>query len=397
MFSEDQSIFSMAMREQALEGVQNDESVGTLIIEEQTTWDEMYNNFMADLCNENDIMPLTDESFESLFEIDDPILLDYFSSEVLKEVKEGEVATDTPAHNVSKATSSMIQLTPNSTERANISISPSDHTSTPTGEGPSKVLAQELGGNMGVANPILTSRNCSNSTLLFPQNNPNMWVAKSDSWNHPSARLGTMDPPGVNASFRNPMFPNITGSSITSFQSPRFPVLPYGGSSSNIHQQRPRSLPSQIIGMNAPGASAMVHRFNNHGLFWPRPPSLSDFDTMVCAWKGCLVGKVFSYRESLNAAKAVRKPTSPVTLAADWSSRLQIVHFLPIRIVNYTMKTCGGPIDYVLFHITKFNNLDLYEHMKSEKLCAKIELYSQAIILSTTESKYHFLGTVFPG
>jgi len=29
--------------------------------------------------------------------------------------------------------------------------------------------------------------------------------------------------------------------------------------------------------------------------------------------------------------------------------------------------------------------------------CAKIELYTQTIILSTTESKYHFLGTVFAG
>lgn len=246
-----------------------DEFVETLsqVIEEQTTWDEMYDDFMADLCNENDILPLTDETFESLFQIDDPILSDYFSSEVLE-----EVATDTtPAHNVSKATSSMIQLTPNSSERANISISPSDHTSTPTG-----------------GNPILTTRNCSNSTLLLPQNNTNSWVAKSDSWNHPSARLGSMDPPGINASFRNPMFPrpNITGSPITRFQSPTFPVLPYAGSSSNIHQQRPRSLPLQMTGMNAPaGASAMVHRFNNHGLFWPRPPSLSDFDTMVCAWK----------------------------------------------------------------------------------------------------------------
>ncbi|KAG2409132.1 uncharacterized protein HKW66_Vig0039540 [Vigna angularis] len=286
-------IFSMDIREQALEGVQN-ESVGTLsqVIEEQTTWDEMYDDFLADLCNDNDILPLTDETFETLFQIDEPILLDYFSSEALKEVEEGEsrqVAIDTPAHNVSKATSSMIQLTPNSSERANISISPGivvvSDTSTPTGEGPSKVLAQELGGNMGVANPIINSRNCSNSTLLLPQNNPNFWVAKSDSWNHPSARLGTMDPPGFNASFRNPMFPNVTGSSITRFPSPRFPVLPYGGSSSNIHQQHPRSLPLQTNGMNAPGASAMVHRFNNHGIFCPRPPSLSDFDTMVSAWK----------------------------------------------------------------------------------------------------------------
>ena len=29
--------------------------------------------------------------------------------------------------------------------------------------------------------------------------------------------------------------------------------------------------------------------------------------------------------------------------------------------------------------------------------CAKIELPPQTIILSTTSSKYHFLGAIFPG
>lgn len=270
------------------------ESVGTLspVIQQQATTDEMYDDFMAELCNDNDILPLTDDTFKSLFQLDEPIL-EYFSSEVFKEVEE-QVPTDIPADNVTKDTTSVIQLTPNSSERVNISISPGlvlSNASTPTGEGPSNVVAQELGPNMGVVNPILTSRNCSSSSFSLPQMNQNLWIAGPNAWNHANGvnsttvRVGTMDPPGVDASFGNPMYPNIPGNSITQFQSPSFPVLLYGSSSSsNIHQQFPRSLPLQMIGSNARGTSVMVHRFS-HGPFWPRPPSLRDFDSMVCAWK----------------------------------------------------------------------------------------------------------------
>jgi len=283
------------------------ESVGTLstVIQEQEITDEMYDAFMEELCNDDDddILQLTDDTFKSLFQIDEPIL-EYFSYEVSKEVEEGEsrqVPTDIPAHNVTKDTTSIIELTPNSSESVNISTSPGvvlSNASTPTGEGPSQVLAQELGGNMGVVNPILTSTNCSYSSLSL--NNPNSWFAGPNAWNHPNGvnsttvRAGTMDPPRVHASFGNRMFPNIQRNSITPFQSPSFPVLPSGGSSSNILQQFPRSLPSQMYGINARGTSAMVHRFN-HGPFWPRPPSLSDFDNMVCAWKVNYLGSLFLF------------------------------------------------------------------------------------------------------
>ncbi|KAK7348646.1 hypothetical protein VNO80_23240 [Phaseolus coccineus] len=283
----------MAIGEQATEGVPNrHDSVGTLspVIQQQATMDEMYDDFMAELCSDNDILPLTDDTFKSLFQLDEPIL-EYFSSEVFKELEE-EVPTDIPAHNVTKDTTSIIQLTPSSSERVKISISSGvvlSNASTPTGEGPSKVVAQEPGANMGVVNPILTSRNCSHSSFSLPQINQNLWIAGPNAWNHPNGvnsttvRLGTMDPPGVDVSFGNPMFPNLPGNSITQFQSPSFPVLPYGSSSSsssNIHQQFPRSLPLQMIGSNAPGISAMMHRFSR-GPFWPRPPSLRDFDSMI--------------------------------------------------------------------------------------------------------------------
>jgi len=49
-------------------------------------------------------------------------------------------------------------------------------------------------------------------------------------------------------------------------------------------------------------------------------------------------------------------------------------------LITFKLRMCGGPIDYVLFHITKFNNLDLYDHMKSEKLVRHIYLYMLGII-----------------
>ncbi|CAJ1939288.1 unnamed protein product [Sphenostylis stenocarpa] len=290
----------MAIGKKTMEGVQNDRhnSGGTLtpVIQQEATTDEMYDDFMAELCNDNDILPLADDTFRSLFQLDEPFPLDHFSLEVLEKGESGQVPIDIPAHNnVTKDTTSIIQVTPYSSERVNISISPRIVVSNPSTfirEGPPKELAQEQEANMGVANSSLISRNCPNSSLSLPQNNPNLWVAGPNAWNHPSVMnstavgLGTNDPQvpqRVDASFGNTIFPYITGNSITQFQSPSFPVLPYG-SSSNIYQQFQRSLPLQMIGNNARGTSAMVHRFN-HGLFWPRPPSLRDFDSFVRAWK----------------------------------------------------------------------------------------------------------------
>ncbi|XP_029130238.1 mediator of RNA polymerase II transcription subunit 25-like [Cajanus cajan] len=116
----------------------------------------------------------------------------------------------------------------------------------------------------------------------------------------------------------------------------------------------------------------------------------------VKAWEGCLVGRVHSYRACLNQARVMAKPTSPSSLTSTWSSRLEITIFIPIKAVNYTLRIIGGPIDYVFFHITQFNNFDVYDHLMSKSLCAKIELPSHIIILSTTESKHHFLGIIFP-
>ncbi|RZC24896.1 hypothetical protein D0Y65_003869 [Glycine soja] len=212
-----------------------------------------------------------------------------------------------------------------------------------------------------------------------------------------------------------PVLPHASSSSSShqqfprfqSCSSPSFPVLPHASSSSSSHQQFPRYLPQQMTGINPQGILASMPQYNQ-GHFWLRPPSLTDFPNFVHAWEGSLVGKIHSYCEFLNQARlrffpsfflvkqVVRKPTSPVMLTAEWSERLKIVLFIPTNAINYTMKIIGGPIDYVFFHIIQFNNLNLYDYMMSKNLCAKIELPSQTLILSITQSKYHYLGAIFP-
>ncbi|XP_047179350.1 uncharacterized protein LOC124847175 [Vigna umbellata] len=243
----------------------------------------MFDDFLQQLCNEDDIFPLGEDVFDGLLQpnnesnpLDDVLL------GVLKEMEEGELremVADTPSHSVTKD-------------------------ATPT--------------------VPFASENCSNSSFSFPQSNPN-------AWNQPSGMNNTT------VGFGNMMFPDTAGNSMNQFQSPSFPMLTCGSSSSSIHQPFPKPLQFQAIGITIRGTPAMKHRFNQ-GLVSPPPPSLTDFHSFVCAWQGCLIGKIYSNRESLNVAKAVRKPTSPVTLAADWRSTLRIVSFLPTKTVNYTLK-----------------------------------------------------------
>ncbi|KAL5184262.1 Mediator of RNA polymerase II transcription subunit 25 [Glycine soja] len=174
-------------------------------------------------------------------------------------------------------------------------------------------------------------------------------------------------------------------------------VLPYDSSSRSSHQQFPRYLPFQMTRINPQGIPPAMMPQYNKGHLWPHPPTLTDFPKFVHAWEGTLVGRTHSYRDSLNQARAVRRPTSPVRLTAEWRPSLDIVIFIPTNAINYTIMTYGGPIDYVLFHITHFDNFNLHNHMRSKNLCAKILLPYQTIILSLTDSKYHFLGAIFHG
>lgn len=48
--------------------------------------------------------------------------------------------------------------------------------------------------------------------------------------------------------------------------------------------------------------------------------------------------------------------------------RGNLIHIL----ITFEFRIFGGPIDYVFFHIIKFNNLDLYDYMMSTNLVSHI-------------------------
>ncbi|KOM54293.1 hypothetical protein LR48_Vigan10g018500 [Vigna angularis] len=162
------------------------------------------------------------------------------------------------------------------------------------------------------------------------------------------------------------MLPGSTGNSLN--------VQPYatnnggGGGGGHQHFQFGRSAVGSST--RAPPASA-TPQFN-HTNTLPFSPSFTNFQPYVHAWEGCLVGNIHNNRSSILIAKALKRETSPLTIYSE-------------------------PVDYVFFSIMQFNNLDLYEHLKNKKLCAKIRLPSQTLILSATESKDHYIGTIFLG
>ncbi|RDY06743.1 Mediator of RNA polymerase II transcription subunit 25, partial [Mucuna pruriens] len=392
------SVRSMTVGEQSIEGVQN-ESVSTLSpIIPQAITDEMdvpfpnyslptdaNDDIMAQIDNEkNDIfLPIFEDDFMAQLDNDNDIFLPTFEDDIMAQIDNDNdiflpiLGEDTLNNNEA------LQEWEDDLRQVLTDI--------PTaGEGSSsRGLPQE----MGVMNPILCSEDCSNSSSPLPQNNQNLWLGGPSDMNSTTVRLGTMDPSPIGASFGNSMFPDTTTTnSPTQSQSQSFPVLPYGSNSSS-DQQFSRY---QMTMLSPLGTPAMMAQYNQSH-FWPCPPSLTDFQDFVHAWEGSLVGKIYSNRSSLNLAKALRIPTSPATLTVKWSSSLEIAFFLPKKAVNHTTRICAGVIHYMFFRIVQFNNLDLFDHMMSKNLCAKIDLPSQTLILSTTESKHHYLGTVFPG
>jgi len=45
-------------------------------------------------------------------------------------------------------------------------------------------------------------------------------------------------------------------------------------------------------------------------------------------------------------------------------------------LITFKLRICGGAIDYVFFHITEFNNLDLYDHLEKKDLVSHIGIDS---------------------
>ncbi|KEH27077.1 hypothetical protein MTR_6g085130 [Medicago truncatula] len=125
-------------------------------------------------------------------------------------------------------------------------------------------------------------------------------------------------------------------------------------------------------------------------------PTLEEIQDYVQTWEGTLAGKITSSRMTILRAKAFRKSNTPLTLTLGWPGRLEISHYFHQRTLNHTRRFTQ-PIHYLFFHVAKYNNVDLYKHLKTSYLCAKVDLQFQSIILSPTEREPLFVGTVFPG
>ncbi|BAT75024.1 hypothetical protein VIGAN_01281800 [Vigna angularis var. angularis] len=168
-----------------------------------------------------------EDSLAYLFQLDQPVSLDEILGQgqsLFSKTQVGgessQVLRDIVPQSVTRGSASTIQLTSNSSERMNISISPGIVACTSSGS--SNGLAHELGGNMGVVNPMFSSElNCLNSSLSLPQNNPKFWPAGSNA----------LFPPQTAASFGDSTFLNTIENSNIQFESSSFPMLQYGSAS----------------------------------------------------------------------------------------------------------------------------------------------------------------------
>ncbi|WVZ24278.1 hypothetical protein V8G54_002822 [Vigna mungo] len=367
-----------------------------------------------------------EDSLSYLFQLDQPVSLQDILGQDQKTLPSQPHLGGSSSHYLRESTNtrSTIQLNPNLSERINVSVS--------TG-----IIVPNPSNNMALLNSIFSSENCSTSTFSFPQNNPKFWPA------------GT--------SFGDSIFPKTTGYSFTQFESPNFPVQPYasfgvgnyesqlqspslvhpyaapsvgtGGVAANnldgnsltqfqsprlvhpyaivivlvlvlmpimlmethsinfnhqashcilIHQQfsRKHRLENNRAAPSAPSAIGARPQYLTHLL--SRQPFLRNFNDFLLAWE------------------AWKKSISPILLT-EWPSTMKVAVYVPRKAVINTMRLYGGPIDYILFEVTEFGNLDLYGRLMTEKKYAKIVLPSHTLILFTTETRHCYLGSVFKG
>ncbi|KAJ1424181.1 Mediator complex, subunit Med25, von Willebrand factor type A [Sesbania bispinosa] len=416
----------------------------------------MYDDIMAELIADKDIStsekPMTfttleDDYFHSdllpFNDINDTLVRDQQISSKKNISMEGlkvdentlEQAVREVTQHISKTQTSNNDLTSNSSKEVNIlpQVVPKEPTSI-TGKGCSTGLLQELRSKRGVMNPIHNSGNSSNFALSVPYYPLSLGQAGPQTWYHPhgmtmmntSTTSGMVKPQGPNefstgASFDNAIYPCAMGNSLMQIQSNsfpcQFPLFPYassqyvGGPRGNFSgqpmeqyfpgYQYQRNNVSAFDPLNTPAMGASnwlplmsgMASMSYQGQNLP-PPSLSDFHNYVNTWEGSLSGKFHSNRVSVIEAQAFRRPTTPSTLIFGWADRLEIRHFISEKVVSNTQ----GPMDYVFFIIPQSNNtVDLHDYLSRKKLCAKIDVPFQAIILSPTENKYMFIGMIFSG
>ncbi|XP_057447092.1 mediator of RNA polymerase II transcription subunit 25-like isoform X2 [Lotus japonicus] len=335
------------------------------------------------------------------------------------------------SQNISNNQTSNMDLTANSEVNMSGQVVANAEPTFTTEQGSSTRLLQTLTPrrDKNTKNHVISSKNYSTSAFSVPQ----YPSSPSPSWTdqgpmqqacHPqlgmtsiSSRLGIVDQDDprqfhYDASFGSSMIPSAVENSPMQFQPNSAPVVPVLHDATSQYVRGPMGnfsgKPTEHVTMTSygplntppmgpttsvppmPGMAPTIYP----GQLLP-PPSLSDLQDYVQTWEGSLAAKFQPNHVSLIKAQAFSKATPPFSLTLQWSSRLEISNFLPEKAVNYTKCSLSRPVYYVFLNTLSKSN-KLYEHLLSKKLCAKIDFSHQSLILSPTEKKYFFLGSVFP-
>ncbi|WVZ24271.1 hypothetical protein V8G54_002815 [Vigna mungo] len=385
-----------------------------------------------------------EDSLAYLFQLDQPVSLDEILGEgqtLFSQTQVGgessQVLRDIVPQSVTRGSASTIQFTSNSSERMNISISPGIVACTSSGS--SNGLAHELGGNMGVVNPMFSSDlNCLNSSLSLPQNNPKFWPAGSN----------TLFPPQTAASFGDSTFFNtIENSNIQFEESSSFQMLQFGSASAGLGSAgsassdfgnsltqfqypntsvNPYDCANSIVGDHAGGStldgnsfsqfqppSFPVHRYGSLTASIACASASTDAIVVASASASAANGSASSYGSRQQFKKRNHLEMRGIDPLGVPSAMVPNPLASPVPIMpqyNQTQLLPRQPFlpDFKDFIPAWEDYISMVDYAGDRPLltqkgchayneCAKIALPSHTLTLSTTENKHCYTGSIFPG
>ncbi|CAL5186528.1 unnamed protein product [Lathyrus oleraceus] len=378
----------------------------------------LYEDIMAELNSDTDILPpmkrsrtftpLEDNDLTNLFELGENPLDDInhslghdqgvsFEKQLLEVENELEKALNVASQNTPDNQTSNAELTASSSKVVDFTPFEVQAPAPNTGEGSSTGLFYE-NALQSWYDPSAISFSTNTSTLVSSSQFQTSVSNGNFAFPYVTSNSQMQPQPYSSSTSQLPMFPTFARESIGNFsaQPTGQHFQPYNQYLRN--NMAPFNFPSQAFGANTwiHSAQRISPSYQNLNSNLYVLPSLDELQDYVHTWEGNLTGKINSSRVTVIKARAFRKTTTPLTLTLRWSNRLEISHLIPLKAVNHT-KNFSHPIDNVIFHVLKYSNVDLYKHLKSRYMCAKIDLQCQSIILSPTERENFFVGTVFPG
>lgn len=271
------------------------------------------------------------------------------------------------------------------------------------GEEYSTSLLHGITSNKSIRNSMLSLENSSNSKfdgLLPQQPSSSLWPTEPQALDRQHGLMNNATQISTGASYSDDIFSNTMVNSLLQFQpyalQNQFPVPQIASSRTatrpmeNFSENQYQSNRMTSFGaLNSPTFGT----FNHQRKLLP-VPTIDKLRYYVHTWEGFLTGKIHANCAFVIKAKAFRSPKTPLMLTVNWKNKLEILNFIPEKAVSDT-KSIYHPIDYVFFHVAKYNNVDLYKYLKSSKLCGKVDLSFESVIISPTKKENYFLGTVF--